>query len=63
MDCGGWVDSGRLFEAHAQFGTLTRDVVRWTHATHESFRDTFGSPGAVFLVTLARLDHEGALEL
>eukprot|EP00969_Alexandrium_andersonii_P142863 6315505-Alexandrium_andersonii.AAC.1 len=30
---------------------------------HERFSDTFGSPGAVFLVTLARLDHEGALEL
>eukprot|EP00969_Alexandrium_andersonii_P195922 8655868-Alexandrium_andersonii.AAC.1 len=37
MDCGGWVGSGRLYEAHAQSGTLTRDVIRWLVTTHERF--------------------------
>eukprot|EP00969_Alexandrium_andersonii_P116022 5130626-Alexandrium_andersonii.AAC.1 len=63
MDCGGWVDSARLVEALGQIGAPTKEVIRWLVATHERFRETFRSPGAVLLVVLTRLDHEGALEV
>eukprot|EP00969_Alexandrium_andersonii_P095558 4222111-Alexandrium_andersonii.AAC.1 len=62
MDCGGWVDGAQLVRALGAIGSLTREVTDWLVSAHARFSQTFGCPGAVLLVVLARLDHEGAIE-
>eukprot|EP00969_Alexandrium_andersonii_P018701 816781-Alexandrium_andersonii.AAC.1 len=62
MDCGGWVDGARLVRALGSIGCLTREVTDWLVSAHARFRQTFGCPGAVLLVVLSRLGHEGAIE-